>query len=50
LNIKDKANKGSVKRIASWLLIIIVVSPFLVYAVPQVIGAEDALIVKSGSM
>ena len=38
------------KNLASWLIIIILLAPFLIYALPQVIGAEDALIVQSGSM
>lgn len=34
----------------SWLVLLIILAPFLVYGLPQIVGAKDALIVKSGSM
>jgi signal peptidase len=43
--------RGSIAReAASWLLLLAVLSPVLLYAVPGAVGAEDALVVLSGSM
>lgn len=47
---KLQKRKGSNKELISWLIILFLIGPFLVYAVPEIIGAEDALIVQSGSM
>lgn len=53
--LKDSSRKGilrgnSKKDALSWLVIIIVLTPFLIYGVPQIVGASDALVVRSGSM
>lgn len=42
---------GSWKREAVyWALFLVVLSPFILYAVPEMVGAEEALVVQSGSM
>lgn len=33
-----------------WAIVIVLMLPFIVYAVPQAVGAKDALVVRSGSM
>lgn len=33
-----------------WLVIILVLTPFLIYGIPQLVGATDSLVVRSGSM
>jgi signal peptidase len=34
----------------AWIAVVVIITPFLLFVAPQVIGAIDAYIVKSGSM
>lgn len=44
------AKPGFKREVLSWLVLTVIMLPFILYAFPQAVGAKDALIVKSGSM
>lgn len=48
--IKQKIDSMSSWELASWIIIALILAPFVAYAVPQTVMAKDAYIVQSGSM
>jgi signal peptidase len=49
-NAFDGVTRGDVLRVVRTLLLVVVVVPFVVYAVPQLVGASHSFVVLSGSM
>lgn len=46
----DKQQLGPILRSVGFVLVLVIVAPFVVYAVPQTVGADHSYIVLSGSM